>query len=719
MDVPVAKRLGAHGFRHPLLLVFVLIMGAVCGTIYLIIVDAQRRIIEHEAVKIAEVVARQALASRTVYSRAVADKSRDDGFGPDIAYESLSGHVPLPAQFLKLVGKEASLTSDGLYRYRPLSKWNLEPTQGLTDEFQRWAWRALEAQDRVDPRAEIDWEPVWRFDTVGDVKTLRYVRADPASSTACVSCHNKHEREMETIARRVAAGVAPGKQWTQHQLLGAIEVEVPVDKVEALAAYQTRQTLLLVLFISIVGLSVAGWFAVKDLQRKDRLVLEFERQAKFDALTGLPNRRLFEERAAEAMARAGRDGGRFGVLFLDVDRLKPINDSLGHAVGDLVLRDVAERLLSSLREVDTVARLSGDEFAVLLHGVAGTPALTSVAEKILAVIARPLVYQKQELYVTASIGLCAYPRDGSDVRTLIKNADAAMYRAKDRGRNTYQFFRADMDERATETLELSRGLRQAIERSQFELHYQPRVTVATGRVSSVEALLRWRHPTQGLLSPERFLHAAEDLGLIEQIGDWVLRDALAQLRVWRAAGLGTFRVAVNISPRQFSGLNFVQRLRAHLEWSGVPPELLELEITEGAVIHDPQGVADILAQCHAMGIKLAMDDFGTGYSSLAYLKRFPIDFLKIDKSFVDGLPSDPNDRALVNAIIAMAHNLDIRVVGEGVETEAQRAYLAAQQCYELQGYFFAPPCPAAALEPILRTGFGGAWLRSNPVPAEA
>jgi EAL domain-containing protein (putative c-di-GMP-specific phosphodiesterase class I) len=220
--------------------------------------------------------------------------------------------------------------------------------------------------------------------------------------------------------------------------------------------------------------------------------------------------------------------------------------------------------------------------------------------------------------------------------------------------------------------------------------------------------------------PARFLHVAEDLGLIEQIGDWVLRDALAQLRVWRAARLGTFRVAVNISPRQLSGVSFVQRLRAHLEWSGVPPELLELEITEGAVIHDPQGVADILAQCHAMGIKLAMDDFGTGYSSLSYLKRFPIDFLKIDKSFVDGLPSDPNDRALVNAIIAMAHNLDIRVVGEGVETEAQRAYLAAQQCYELQGYFFAPPSPAAALEPILRTGFGGAWLlRSNPVPAEA
>jgi diguanylate cyclase (GGDEF)-like protein len=703
-DGPV-KRFSPRNLRHPVLLVFVLIMCIVAAAIYVIMVDAQRRIIEHEAVKIAEVVARMALASRTVYSEKVADKLREDGFDPNIA-DGLPGHVPLPAQFLKLVGREASERSDGLYSYRPLSKWNLEPAQGVADEFQRWAWARLEAQDAPRPAGAIDWQPAWRFERVYGVRMLRYMRADPASTAACVNCHNQYEIEAATVARRVAAGVATGKQWRQHQLLGAIEVSVPVDRVEALAASQTRHTILLVLLIAGIGLSAAAWFAFQDIRRKQQLVAQFEHQAKYDSLTELPNRSLFTECAAAEVARAARANSGFGVLFIDLDRFKHINDSLGHAVGDGVLREVARRLTAALREVDTVARQSGDEFAVLVHGVSASKDLARVAQKLLEIVAKPYAHNGDELFLSASIGISCYPHDGDSAQALIKNADTAMYRAKEQGRNNYQFFSLEMNRRATETLAFSGRLRQALERGQFVLHYQPRVSVMSGRVTSVEALLRWNHPELGLLLPDRFLPLAEDFGLIEPIGEWVLGEALSQMRLWTEAGVAQARVAVNVSPRQFRAEDFRARVARIIERCGVRPSLLELEITEGAVMHHPQNAARVLGSFHEMGITLAVDDFGTGYSSLSYLKRFPIDFLKIDKSFVDGLPEDSDDCVITNAIIAMARNLDIQVVAEGVETEAQRNFLAAQGCDELQGHLLAEPCPAGDMERFLRAAEG-------------
>ena len=696
------KRWTPVSLRHPVLLVFVLIMCVVAGAIYLIMVDSQRRIIEHEAVKIAEVVARLALASRSVYSEQVADKLREDGFGPHIDSERLPGHVPLPAQFLKLVGREASLRSDGLYSYRPLSKWNLEPKQGISDDFQGWAWRRLEEQDRTDPATSIDWEPAWRFERVNGIRMLRYVRADPASSAGCVNCHNEYERQKETMLRRVSAGVTPGKQWRQHQLLGAIEVSVPVDRVEALAEFQTRRTILLVLSIAVVGLFGIAWFAFHDIRRKQLVAAEFEHRAKYDALTELPNRSLFVERVGEEAARGARDGTGFGVLFIDLDHFKHINDSLGHAVGDQVLREVARRLFSSLRAVDTIARQSGDEFAVLLHGVGAGGDLPLVAQKLLDVLAQPHVCDGQEIFLSGSIGISCYPQDGDSAEALIRNADVAMYRAKERGRNSYQFFSAEMDQQATETLAFSGKLRQALERRQFTLYYQPRISVATGRVTSIEALLRWQHPELGLLAPQRFLSLAEDFGLIGPIGDWVLEEALRQARRWSDEGYEHCRIAVNVSPRQFREDDFPARVLAILERTGVSASLLELEITEGAVMHHPQGAERVLDRFHDMGVTLAVDDFGTGYSSLSYLKRFPIDYLKIDKSFVDGLPNDQDDCIITNAIIAMARSLDIKVVAEGVETEDQRRFLAAHGCDELQGYLFAQPLPAAAIAASLR-----------------
>lgn len=432
--------LWGRSLRQPVLVAFVLIMALVGGAIFVIMQNAQRQLIEHDAVKIADVVARLALASRSAYSSAVADKLRDDGTGPHGDYEKRRGFVPLPAQFLKLVGYEAADGSDGLYRYRPLSKWNLEPKQGLHDDFQRWAWRQLEQQDRAAPGGAIDWQPAWRFEKVNDVRTLRFMRADPASSQACVNCHNEIEAEPATRMRRVTAGVEPGRQWRQHQLLGAIEVQIPVDKVEALAARQQRQTIALVVLMAAVGLAAAAWFALQDIRRERALAVAFEQRAKFDGLTGVANRELFAERVAESIARGARDGTAFAVLFVDMDHFKRVNDSLGHAAGDRVLAEVARRLSASVREVDTVARQSGDEFTVLLHATAGREDLARVASKLIHALNAPYREDALAVSLSASIGISKYPEDGGTAEELVKSADTAMYRAKQQGRNSYQFF---------------------------------------------------------------------------------------------------------------------------------------------------------------------------------------------------------------------------------------------------------------------------------------
>ena len=703
MFTPFAKLLRAS-LGHPLVPGFILITGAVTITTFIVMVDSQRRIIEHEAVKIAEVVARQALAGRTVYTAAVADKLKRDGFGPDIASDRRRGHVPLPAQFLKLVGHEASNKSAGLYRYHPLSKWNLEPTQGLHDEFQRWAWAELELQDRSGPSAPIEWRAVWRFENVDGARTLRYMRADPASSMSCVDCHNRYEKQRETVAQRVSAGVALGKQWQQHQLLGAIEVDIPVDRVEEIAAGQTRQTLALVLTISFIGLAAAAWYAFIDIRRKQSLAAQFEHQARFDALTGLANRVQFLERAREALTRAARDGRTVGLLFVDLDRFKRINDSLGHELGDEVLKQVAQRLLHSLREVDLIARHSGDEFTVLLHGDGEMPDITRAARKLLDVINQTLVIGSQELFLSASVGISCYPRDGHDVETLVKNADIAMYRAKESGRNNYQFFSAEMNSRALETLSISNRLRQAIERDQLLLYYQPRVDVRSGTITGVEAVLRWQHPELGMLEPLRFIQLAEDTGVIESIGRWVLEAACAQARRWDDAGVPPVRIAVNLSTRQFQASDLYDMVTGTLRNHALDASRLELEITESVLMQRPEAAEKVLARFHDIGVRLAIDDFGTGYSSLSYLKRFPIDYLKIDKSFIDGLPSDSNDRVITGAIMALGRNLNVKVVAEGVETVDQYAFLAAHGCDELQGFLFARPAPADQIEPLLRVG---------------
>jgi diguanylate cyclase (GGDEF)-like protein/PAS domain S-box-containing protein len=421
-------------------------------------------------------------------------------------------------------------------------------------------------------------------------------------------------------------------------------------------------------------------------------------QAHHDMLTGLPNRVLFQERFDEALARAKRHQQTLAVVLLDLDHFKTNNDSLGHAAGDLLLEAVAVRLGGRVRETDTVARLGGDEFALLLDDTKSPQDAAVVGRALIDALAAPFELAGHQLFVTASLGVACYPLDGADPETLLQNADTAMYRAKGEGRNNCRFFSQEMNARALETLTLGTSLRLALERDELFLHYQPQYALASGRTTGVEALLRWRHPELGLVPPSRFIPLAEESGLIEPIGEWVLRTACRQMRAWRDARLPLERVAVNLSARQFRHPDFLQRIADVLAESGLAARHLELEVTESMVMEHPEDAADVLRKLKATGITIAVDDFGTGYSSLSYLKRLPIDILKIDQSFVRGVPQDADDVAIIRAIIAMAKSLKLRLIAEGIENADQRAFLQREGCEEGQGYLFSRPAHADEIE---------------------
>ena len=435
--------------------------------------------------------------------------------------------------------------------------------------------------------------------------------------------------------------------------------------------------------------------------------------AHHDVLTGLPNRALLRDRLAQAMALARRKGRALWVLLIDLDRFKFANDSLGHKAGDLLLKTIAARLQSSLRESDTVARLSGDEFVAILCEEADEILGIGVVQRVMEAVAQPVLLDGKEFFVTCSIGVAVYdmtqfdaPGDvtlNGETQNLIEQADIAMYSAKKQGRNNIKFYTKAMNQATLERLRIETALRNALERGQFVLHYQPQLDLATGRIVGVEALLRWRHPELGMVAPSRFIALAEDTGLIVPIGAWVMRTACAQMQAWHAAGLGSLRLAVNLSARQFNEPNLVASIAAVLAETGLAPACLELELTESLFMHDVALAVSQLHDMKALGVQLSIDDFGTGYSSFAYLRTFPIDVLKIDRSFVGDVASDADDAAIVVSIIALAHNLKLRVVAEGVETAEQLDYLRRHGCDEAQGYYFSHPLPAQEMELLLRS----------------
>lgn len=430
--------------------------------------------------------------------------------------------------------------------------------------------------------------------------------------------------------------------------------------------------------------------------------------AHYDALTGLPNRVLFHDRLRQAMAQAQRHNSVAGVMFIDLDRFKIANDTLGHAAGDALLKAVAARLNECLRSGDTVARLSGDEFSLILGNLRCNEDASRVARKVLDTLARPFSLQGHDFYVTASVGISMYPADGDSSQELLKNADTAMYRAKDTGRNNFQFYAAEMNTRTLQRLEMENGLRKAVERREFLLHYQPKVDLTDGSITGFEALLRWQRPANEkhenarLVSPAEFVPLLEETGLIVPVGEWLIDAACAQIAEWRRARLELRPIAINLSARQFTDKNLAATIKRALEVHFVESYLLELEITESSLMNNTEDAIATLKYLKALGLHISIDDFGTGYSSLSYLKRFPLDALKVDRSFVRDITTDSDDAAITRAIISMAHSLGLKVIAEGVETEAQLAFLAAHGCEQMQGYYFSKPVPASECAVMLR-----------------
>ena len=495
----------------------------------------------------------------------------------------------------------------------------------------------------------------------------------------------------DSAAERLGELLAHGR-WLEPLEEKLIRFDGGTVEVEAIGAQQMYESRL------------SAQLVMRDITQRKQVQERLNYLAQYDSLTDLPNRNLFFDRLSQALARAQRNTQLIAVFIVDLDRFKEINDTLGHSAGDKLLKAVAHTLRKLLRQTDTVARFGGDEFTLLFEDIDNATQVLSIAEKIQDTFRQPLSVDGREIFATVSIGIALYPEGGADLERLLQAADIALYHAKEQGRNTYSMFSADMDRDAGKRLDMENLLRRALERDEFVLHYQPKVSVATGRITGVEALIRWHSPELGLVSPAAFIPLAEKNGLIVQIGEWVLRSACSQAKAWQQQGHVPLVMAVNVSPRQFRQKNVVESVARVLRDTQLEARFLELEITEGVMMDDPIKAVGILHSLHALDVSLSIDDFGTGYSSLAYLKRFPVQKLKIDRSFVRDLagPSDES-AAIATAVIALARSLKLGVIAEGVETAIQLQLLADFGCDEYQGYLFSKPLPASDFALLLES----------------
>jgi len=450
------------------------------------------------------------------------------------------------------------------------------------------------------------------------------------------------------------------------------------------------------------GGQVVGAVTVfRDVSEARGMAEQIAHAAEHDLLTGLPNRLLLNDRIGQAIALANRRGGQVAVLFLDLDGFKHVNDSLGHPMGDKLLQSIARRLLECVRAPDTVSRQGGDEFIVLLQEIRNPEDVAIAAKRLLKSVAETYSMGQHDLHITTSIGVSLYPDDGMDAETLIKNADTAMYQAKENGRQSYRFFKSEMNVKAVERQSIEEDLRRALERKEFTLHYQPKIDLKTGAITGAEALIRWTHPTRGSVPPLMFIPIAEDSGLILPIGSWVMREACMQARAWLDAGLPPMTMAVNVSAIEFRNENFLEDLFATIYEAGLSPNSLELEVTERVLMKQSELAESVLKKLRESGVQVSVDDFGTGYSSLSYLQQFPLDALKIDQSFVRRITGNPDETSIVSAIIRMGQSLNLRVIAEGVETAEDLAFLRANGCDEAQGYYFSRPVPPEQFAALL------------------
>lgn len=836
--------------RGRILIGIILVYLAASAISFAAISDAVNKTTENQALAVAEIVARQATSARSVYSDKVAKKLKEDGTGPHADFLKKPGFVPIPAQFLKMVGLASADQNNYLYKYKPVSKWNLEKTQGIDDDFLKWAWPQLEVQDQEAPEAPIPWKAVSRFEYEDGNRVLRYLYADPASQKTCVTCHNAYENHPQIKKYREASGITNAKEWKLHQLMGALSITIPLSKIEFVAHEQILETSVLIFAILTSSLIATLWFSFRlirqesDLTSKEGKLLRLEEQRlasqkllaakqdveraflelstymqginqhamvsvtdrhniilevndKFcqssgftrmeligtdqsciksdkhseffyhdqrkaieggdvwsgeicyknkhgglywvdasivplkgtieryisigiditerkkteermahmgthDALTGLPNRILLQDRLRQAVAHDKRYGKHAAVMFIDLDQFKIINDTLGHDIGDLLLIEVTSRLLACVRDEDTVARQGGDEFIILLPNIPDPNHSEIVAKSILESLIKPYVIQRNELHISASIGISIFPNDSEDVSTLMKMSDTAMYHAKESGRNNYQRFRPELNAHAEAKHKMLLQLKQAITNNEFELYYQPIVDIRTNKLLCLEALMRWNHPELGFVQPSEFIPLAEETGLILTMGDWVINAGCTQMKTWQDMGYDIPHLAVNLSVRQFYQRGMIGQITKVLEETGLDGKFLELEITEGILMENTDELIATMYKIKDMGVKISVDDFGTGYSSLSYIKSFPIDTLKIDRSFVMDISTDPGDAAIVKAIIALGHSLQMNVLAEGVETQEQLDFLKKEGCDCYQGYYFSKPLPASAITAFLQ-----------------
>lgn len=528
-----------------------------------------------------------------------------------------------------------------------------------------------------------------RFLAVNDAATAHYGYSEAEFLTLTIADIRPPEevpRLLEKINQLNGGAQYGNEVWCHRKKDGAlIDVEISSHEIE----YAGRR---------------AKVVLAHDVTERHRAEERIQFLANFDPLTKLPNRNQLNDHLRYALSLAKRSNGHLALMFLDLDHFKDINDTLGHSVGDNLLIESSRRLRLTLREEDTITRLGGDEFILLLPGVDDVGA-ECVAQKLLQVIAEPYRLDHFDLSLTASIGIALYPTDGADLETLSKIADSAMYRAKQEGRQCYRFFTQEMQARSTRNLQLVNALRHALELEQLEVYYQPQISILDKQIIGAEALLRWRHPELGMVSPAEFIPVAEYSGLILAIGEWVLRRAVQQAKIWHQRGFGPLMIAVNLSAVQFRHPNLPDLVTRILKEEGLLPKYLELELTESVAMHNPEGAIAIINKLYERGIRMSIDDFGTGYSSLNYLKRFKLYKLKIDQSFVRDITTDPEDKAIVTAVIGLARSLGLKTIAEGVETDEQLMFLQEQGCNEMQGYLFSKPLPAPQFEALLKLDF--------------
>jgi diguanylate cyclase (GGDEF)-like protein len=550
--------------------------------------------------------------------------------------------------------------------------------EGMINLYRRFEWVSFMQ------RAIAAWEGgdlnIARLDEAGRLLQLEIASQAPSS-----------ERIKSLLAE--ISDINDNLTVIENQFVGAISDA-------SRSTYRLLQRVMLAATPALLLLGIV--LSLRILRQRRRMEERVNHMAFHDELTSLPNRLMLSQRLDQALSRHRRAGTQLAILFLDLDRFKVINDSLGHDSGDLLLRQVADRLRTQSREGDTLARMGGDEFVVLIENYGNLADVCLRAERLVEQLSAPYVLESNDCHVTVSIGISVFPADGSDAQALLKAADVAMYRAKDTGRDSYLFYSAAMNVHTVERLELESDLRHALERREFLLHYQPKVEVATGAITGIEALLRWNHPRRGLISPMEFIPLAEETGLIVPIGEWVLAAACAQTKAWQDQGFSKLDVAVNLSARQFADPMLLPKLTNIIRRSGLGPSSLELEITESLVMSHGESAVAVLQKLKSTGVRIAIDDFGTGYSSLAYLKRFPIDTIKVDRSFIRDIPSDSGDKQITRAIIALAHGLGLRVVAEGVETLDQLKFLRSQRCDTVQGYHLYRPLPEAEVAAVLK-----------------